>query len=127
MMEQGDYIAAWTAYLIAALVFSVLAWRVLRKLPWREVAYLLECCLLALLFTPWYVLDGESILAPALMVLALDVLTIGPSAGIRALVPLVLAFFLALIVTGLLSVFHRMRLRKARAAAAQAADAEAAL
>jgi hypothetical protein len=32
-MEQGDYVAAWTAYLIAAVVFSGLAWRVLRKLP----------------------------------------------------------------------------------------------
>ncbi|HEY0960813.1 MAG TPA: hypothetical protein VGE69_00475 [Pseudomonadales bacterium] len=116
-MEQGDYIAAWTAYLIAALVFSVLAWRVLRKLPWRELAYLLECWLLALLFTPWYVLDGQDILAPALMVLALDVLTVEPAAGIRALVPLVLALALAMIVTGLLSVWHRVRLRKARAAA----------
>lgn len=120
MMEQGDYIAAWTAYLIAAVVFSVLAWRVLRKLPWRELAYLLECWLLALLFTPWYVLDGETILAPALMVLALDVLTVEPAAGVRALVPLVLALFLAMIVTGLLSVWHRVRLRKARAAEAPA-------
>lgn len=116
-MEQGDYVAAWAAYLVAALVFSVLAWRVLRKLPWRELAYLLECCLLALLFTPWYVLDGENILAPALMVFALDVLTVEPAAGVRALVPLVLALFLALIVTALLSVWHRVRLRRARSAA----------
>lgn len=116
MMEQGDYIAAWTAYLIAALVFSVLAWRALRLLPWRELAYLLECLLLALLFTPWYVIDGETILAPALMVVALDVLTVSPSEGVRALVPLVLAMFLAMIVTGLLSVWHRVRLRKARLA-----------
>lgn len=116
-MEQGDYVAAWIAYLVAALVFSVLAWRVLRKLPWRELAYLLQCCQLALLFTPWYVLDGEDILAPALMVFALDVLTVEPAAGVRALVPLVLALFLALIVTALLSVWHRVRLRKARSAA----------
>jgi hypothetical protein len=116
MMEQSDYIAAWTAYLIAAVVFGVLAWRALRLLPWRELAYLLECWLLALMFTPWYVLDGQDILAPALMVLALDVLTLGPSAGIRALVPLVMALALAMIVTGLLSVWHRMRLRKARLA-----------
>ena len=124
-MEQGDYIAAWTAYLVAALVFSVLAWRVLRKLPWRELAYLLECTLLALMFTPWYVIDDQNILAPALMVLALDVVTIEPAAGIRALVPLVLALFLALIITALLSVWHRMRLRKARAVSALAAEAEA--
>ncbi len=121
-MEQGDYVAAWTAYLIAAVVFSALAWRVLRRLRWREAAYVLECCLLALLFTPCYVIDGEKILAPALMVLALDVVTVEPAAGVRALVPLVLALFLALILAGLLSVVHRVRLRKARAAEAQAAD-----
>lgn len=121
-MEQGDYVAAWTAYLVGALIFSVLAWRVLRKLPWRELAYLLECCLLALLFTPWYVLDGEDILAPALMVFALDILTVEPAAGVRALVPLVLALFLALIVTALLSVWHRVRLRRARSATPAAPD-----
>lgn len=123
MMEQGDYVAAWTAYLVSAVVFSLIAWRVLRKLPWRELAYLLECCLLALLFTPWYVMDDQNILAPALMVLALDVLTVAPSAAVRALVPLVLALFLAFIVTGLLSVWHRVRLRKLRHATAEAADA----
>lgn len=116
-MEQGDYVAAWTAYLIAAAVFSLLAWRVLRRLPWRELAYFLECWLLALLFTPWYVMDDQNILAPALMVLALDVLTIEPAAAVRAIVPLVMTLFLAMIVAGLLSVWHRVRLRKARSAA----------
>jgi hypothetical protein len=120
-MEQGDYIAAWTAYLIAAVVFSALAWRVLRRMPWREVAYVLECWLLALLFTPWYVLDGEKILAPALMVFALDVITVEPAAGVRALVPLVMALFLGMIVAGLLSVLHRVRRRKARLAATEPA------
>lgn len=114
-MEQSDYIAAWTAYLITALVFSALSWRVLRRMPWREAAYVLECWLLALLFTPWYVLEGQDILAPALMVFALDVVTVSPEEGVRALVPLVMALFLGLIVAGLLSAWHRMRLRKARA------------
>jgi hypothetical protein len=114
-MEQGDYVAAWTAYLIAAVVFSALAWRVLRLLPWRGLAYLLECWLLALLFTPWYVLDGQNILAPALMVFALDMFTIEPAAGIRAFVPLVMSLFVAIVLAVLLSVWDRVRLRRARA------------
>jgi hypothetical protein len=117
-MEQSDYIAAWTAYLIAAVVFSALSWRVLRRMRWRELAYVLQCWLLALLFTPWYVLDDQKILAPALMVYALDIVTVEPAAGVRALVPLVMALFLGLIVAVLLSVWHRVRLRKARPAAA---------
>lgn len=119
-MEQSDYVAAWTAYLIAAVVFSALSWRVLRRMRWREFAYVLECWLLALLFTPWYVMDDQNLLAPALMVFALDIVTVEPAAGVRALVPLVMALFLGLIVAGLLSVFHRVRRRKARAAAAKA-------
>ena len=114
-MEQGDYIAAWTAYLIAAVVFSALAWRLLRMLPWRGLAYLLDCWLLALLFTPWYVTDGQNILAPALMVFALDIVTIEPAAGIRALVPLVMTLFVAIVLAVLLSIWDRMRLRRARA------------
>jgi hypothetical protein len=115
-MEQSDYVAAWTAYLISAVVFSALSWRVLRRMPRREFAYVLECWLLALLFTPWYVMDDQKILAPALMVFALDIVTVEPAAGVRALVPLVMALFLGLIVAGLLSVFYRVRRRKARAA-----------
>ncbi len=114
-MEQSDYIAAWTAYLIAAVVFSGLAWRVLRRLPWRGLAYLLECWLLALLFTPWYVLEDQNILAPALMIFALDTVTIAPTAGIRAFIPLVMTLFAMLVVAVLLNVWHRVRLRKARA------------
>jgi hypothetical protein len=90
---------------------------------WRECAYVLECWLLALLFTPWYVMDDQNILAPALMVFALDIVTVEPAAGVRALVPLVMALFLGLIVAGVLSVFHRIRLRKARAAAKEQAPA----
>jgi hypothetical protein len=116
-MEQGDYIAAWTAYLISAVIFSALSWRVLRRMAWRELAYVLECWLLALLFTPWYVMDGQNILAPALMVFALDIVTVAPAEGVRALVPLVMALFLAMIVAGVLSVLYRMRHRKARVAA----------
>jgi hypothetical protein len=120
-MEQSDYLAAWTAYLIAAVVFSALSWRVLRRMPWRELAYVLECWLLALLFTPWYVMDGQNILAPALMVFALDIVTVEPAAGVRALVPLVMALFFGMIVAGVLSVLYRVRRRKARIATSEPA------
>jgi hypothetical protein len=50
------------------------------------------------------------------MVLALDVVTVEPAAAVRALVPLVLALFFGLIVTVVLSVVHRVRRRRSRAA-----------
>ena len=113
-MEPSDYITAWVVYLLAAAVFSIVAWRVLRRLPWRELAYLLECWLLALLLTPWYVLPDQDILAPALIVFVLETVTIAPTAGIRALIPLILMLFVMLVVAVLLSVLHRIRLRRHR-------------
>jgi hypothetical protein len=119
IMEQGDYIAAWSVYLIGAAVFSALAWRVLRRLRWRELAILLQAWLLALLLTPARVLPDQDIFAPALMVFVLDSLTIEPVAGIRALIPLVLALFAAAVAAALLAVGYRVHRRRQQAKAAQ--------
>jgi hypothetical protein len=117
-MEAGDYNTAWLAYLGAALVLSVLSWRVLKRFLVRELAYLLECWLLALLFTPWYVLPDQDIMAPAFFVFVMDVITIEPTAGIRALIPLVMALFVMLFVALVLSVVYRIRRRKPSATTA---------
>lgn len=110
-METADYAMAWAIYLLAALVFAVISWRVLDRFLRREFAYLLQCLLLALMFTPCAVLENQPVMAPALIVFALDTLTIAPKAGIRALIPLVLAVGLALLVAAVLSIIHRFRSR----------------
>lgn len=111
-MEAADYRMAWIIYTIAGIVLALLAWRVLYKYVLREVAYVLQCFLLALMFTPAYVLPDQSIMAPALIVLLMDVITISPTEGIRALIPLVLALMAALLVAVLLIIAHRIRLRR---------------
>ena len=111
-MEAADYRMAWIIYTMAGIVLAFLAWRVLYKYLLREVAYLLQCFLLALMFTPAYVLEDQRIMAPALIVFLMDVITISPTAGIRALIPLVLALMVALIVAVLLIISHRIRLRR---------------
>jgi hypothetical protein len=111
-MEAADYRMAWIIYTMAGIVLAFLAWRVLYKYLLREVAYLLQCFLLALMFTPAYVLEDQRIMAPALIVFLMDVITVSPTAGIRALIPLVLALMVALIVAVLLIISHRIRLRR---------------
>jgi hypothetical protein len=111
-MEAADYRMAWIIYTMAGIVLAFLAWRVLYKYVLREVAYLLQCFLLALMFTPAYVLEDQRIMAPALIVFLMDVITISPTAGIRALIPLVLALMVGLIVAVLLIIAHRIRLRR---------------
>ena len=111
-MEAADYRMAWIIYTMAGIVLAFLAWRVLYKYLLREVAYLLQCFLLALMFTPAHVLEDQRIMAPALIVFLMDVITVSPTAGIRALIPLVLALMVALIVAVLLIISHRIRLRR---------------
>ena len=115
-MDTSDYAVAWIIYVLAGAVFGVLAWRVLHRYVPRTLAYFLECMLLALMFTPAYVLPDQGIMAPALMVVALDALTLGPKAAIGALIPLVLALLLALAVATILSVVDRLRRRALQAA-----------
>ncbi len=110
-MDSQDYYIAWGIYLVAGIVFSLISWKVMRRYFWREMAYLLESLLLAVIFTPWYVLPEEEILAPALIVFMLDLITVDLTTSIRALIPLVMAMLFGVIVTLVLSVIYRIKRR----------------
>ena len=111
-MEARDYLIAWILYGLAAVIMSIIAWVVLRRYLWRELAYLLECWLLAIFFTPTRVLVEQEIMAPAIIVFAMDTVTIDPTAGIRALIPLVMAMAGMLVAAVVLSLVYRVRMRR---------------
>jgi len=110
-MDSQDYYIAWGIYLVAGILFSLISWRVMKRYFWREMAYLLQSLLLAIIFTPWYVLPEEEILAPALIVFMLDLITVDLTTSIRALIPLVMAMLFGIIVTVILSVVYRIKRR----------------
>ena len=111
-MDSQDYYIAWSIYLTAGVVFSLISWKVMKRyFFWREMAYLLESLLLAIIFTPWYVLPEEEILAPALIVFMLDLITEDLTTSIRALIPLVMAMLFGIIVTLVLSIIYRIKRR----------------
>lgn len=112
IMDASDYTIAWIIYLLAGVAFSVLSWRFLKRMLWRELAYLLQSLLLAIIFTPWYVLPEDEILAPAIIVFMLDLVTIDAATSIRALIPLVMAMLFGVIVTVILSFIYRVRRRR---------------
>jgi hypothetical protein len=112
-MEARDYLIAWILYGLAAVILSVVAWVLLRRYLWRELAYLLECWLLAIFFTPARVLADQEIMAPAIIIFVMDSVTIDPTAGIRALIPLIIAMLGMLVVAILLIVIYRIRQRRA--------------
>ena len=113
-METLDYTLAWAVYLLAALGFTLISWRVAKRLFWRELAYFLQGFLMVLLFTPWYVLADEEVLAPAIIIFMMDSITIGSTAGIRALIPMVMGVLLVIVVTIVLSIIYRLRRAKSK-------------
>ena len=98
MDNVANYLLIWCIYLLAAGVFYSLFWKFTDFKNWRGLAYTLRAMMLVMILTPWYVSPAESILAPALMIMTMDVITIEPVAAVRALVPLVLAMIAALLV-----------------------------
>lgn len=114
-METMDYILAWGVYLVCGISFSILSWRFLKRMLWRSPAYLIQSILVAVIFTPWYVLPDEEIMAPAIIVFLLDLITIDVTTSIRALIPLVMAMLLGIIIAVILSVIYRVRRHKSLA------------
>lgn len=99
MDQVSNYLLLWGVYLAASAVFFTIFWRLTRFTRHQWLSIFLRSTLLVLAFTPWYVNQEESVLAPALIVVLLDAITIGGAAPVRALVPLVLALLLAWILS----------------------------
>lgn len=100
MLDIYDYIVGWAVYIVAGALCYMIFYRFTGVIKIKAIANTLRAILLALMFTPWYVSPEADLLAPALMVMMLDMVTQGGTAFIRALVPLsisiVFAIFIAL-------------------------------
>lgn len=109
MESIGNYWFFWTLYLGAAVIFTGIFWRVTRfeRAIWSS--YSLRAVAIAIIFTPWYSNSQESVMAPALMVAALDAITGGFEAAFRSFVPLVLVLIFALLLAGLMSFVKKKR------------------
>ena len=111
-MATADYYIAWIIYLLCGGMVSLISWRMLKRFVWRELAYLIQLQLMALVFTPWYVLPEEEILAPAIFIFLLDLITIDLTTSIRALIPLAMVVLLGVVLTVILSVIYRIKQRR---------------
>jgi preprotein translocase subunit YajC len=97
MNEVSNFLLAWVIYIIAGGCFYFVFWRLTDFKKHRFMAYGLRAIALAVIATPWYVNDQESLLAPALMVMTMDAITIGGSSAVRAFVPLFMTIVVAII------------------------------
>lgn len=97
MESVPNYWLIWSAYLLAAAVFYGIFWQLTRSKIARWAAYAMRALLAAIILTPWYANPQEAVMAPALMVVLMDAITLEGSAAMRALVPLILAIIISLL------------------------------
>ena len=95
MGSDSNTMFIWAIYLVTSCSFYSIFWLVTNSVSTKFWIYLLRAFLAAIIFTPWFVNTQGGTLAPALMVMALDMITIGVSATPRAGVPLVLCIIVA--------------------------------
>lgn len=98
MLDIFDYVAGWAVYIAAGAICYMIFYRFTGAIKFKPLANSLRAILIALMFTPWYVSPEADLLAPALMVIMLDMVTLGGSAFVRALVPLSMAIVFAVVV-----------------------------
>ena len=89
----------WLIYYISAMgLWLLLAWALnYKKFLWWSVSLLALCS--GLLFTPWFIVDSKSDMAPAFMILLFDLFRKTDEPVIRSLIPVglvVLVTFFAL-------------------------------
>ena len=109
MEAESNYWLIWLVYLAASAVFYPVFWRLTAFSRRRWLSYSLRATMAALILTPWYANTQSDTLAPALMIAALDAITIGGDAVARASTPLLLALILAECVATVLWFLHRRR------------------
>ncbi|GFZ83759.1 hypothetical protein GCM10011403_29170 [Pseudohongiella nitratireducens] len=106
MLDIYGYLTSWGVYLVAGTLCYILFYKATGKIPYKWLANPLRGIMLAVTFTPWYVAADSDLMAPALMVIALDMITLGGDAFIRAAVPLVLAIGLGIVLSLIWTIFR---------------------
>ena len=104
MVGIYGYLTSWAIYLAAGTVCYVLFYKATGIIGIKLIANILRGIMIALIYTPWYVAADKDLMAPAVMVIMLDLITVGGNAFVRALVPLTLALIAAVITPVLISI-----------------------
>lgn len=97
MTDPTNFWIAWAVYCMAGMIYYIVFWRITRFRRHKLLSYSLRAVMLAIVATPWYVSDTGTAMAPALIIVLMDAITIGGDAAVRAFVPLFLSTMIALV------------------------------
>ena len=114
MLDIYGYLTAWAVYLTAGTICYVLFYKATGVIGIKLIANILRAIMLALIYTPWYVAADEDLMAPAVIVILLDIITVGGNSFIRAMVPLVLALAVAVSAPVVFSIVRLLVSRQSR-------------
>jgi len=116
MLDIYGYLTSWAVYLTAGTICYVLFYKATGVIGFKPLANTLRAIMIALIYTPWYVATDQDLVAPAVIVILLDMITVGGDAFVRALVPLMLAI-VAAVTLALVWSLVRLLWRRGRARA----------
>lgn len=104
MVGIYGYLTSWAIYLTAGTICYVLFYKATGVIGIKVIANILRGIMIALIYTPWYVAADKDLMAPAVIVILLDMITVGGNAFVRALVPLTMALVVAVTIPVLISI-----------------------
>jgi hypothetical protein len=82
---------AWSVYIGSGLIFSLFWWKVTRLVAHRGWRELLRGISLVVIYTPWFTSEAHEHLAPALVVVLIDLLLGASGNGLAGSLALLLA------------------------------------
>ncbi|MDP2379464.1 MAG: hypothetical protein Q8M35_03055 [Pseudohongiella sp.] len=115
MVGIYGYLTSWAIYLIAGTLCYVLFYKATGVIGFKPLANTLRAIMLVLIYTPWYVAADKDLMAPAVMVIMLDLITVGGDSFIRAMVPLLLALAAAVLLVWIVGIASAMFRKKQNA------------
>ena len=86
-----QYFVAWTVYIGSGLVFSLFWWKITKFVAHRGWRELLRGITLVVIYTPWFTSEAHEHLAPASVVVLIDVLLGTSDNGLAGSLALLLA------------------------------------
>jgi len=88
---QYQYVIAWSVYIGCGLIFSLSWWKVTSLLKHRGWRDLLRGVSLVVIYTPWFTSEAHEHLAPAIVVVLMDLLLGSSDNGLAGSLTLLVA------------------------------------
>ena len=88
---EHQSVIAWSVYIVSGLIFSLFWWKVTRLVAHRGWRELLRGISLVVIYTPWFTSEAHEHLAPAIVVVLIDLLLGASDNGLAGSLTLLLA------------------------------------